>query len=259
MARSRRGGDSERKMSLGEHLLELRRRLFVSAIAVVVGMVAGYLVSDWVWDALRTPMAVVAQGHNATINYTNITQAFDLKLRISFTVGLVLSSPVWLYQLWAFIVPGLTRKEKQYTFGFFFAAVPLFFAGCFAGWYVWPHIVQLMLSFAPREDSVFLTASDYLDFVLKLIIVVGVAFVLPVFLVLLNFAGVLQGVSILKSWRVAILTIVLFTAIATPAADVVSMFVLAIPMVLLYLLAAGVAILHDRRAARRADALAAAA
>ncbi len=242
-------------MSLGEHLVELRRRLMISALAVLVGMVAGYVLSDWVWEALRTPMLAVAENHNASINYTNITQAFDLKLRIAFTVGLVLSAPVWLFQLWAFIVPGLTKKEKQYGFGFFFAAVPLFFAGCFAGWYVWPHIVELMVGFAPSQDSVFLNAGDYLDFVLKLIVVVGVAFVLPVFLVLLNFAGVLQGVSILKSWRLAILTITLFTAIATPAADVISMFVLAIPMVMLYLAAAGIAILHDRRVSRRNDSL----
>ncbi len=255
MARVRRDVDPERRMSLGEHLVELRRRLIISVVALAVGMVAGYLLSDWVWDLLRTPMHAVAEHHDATINYTNITQAFDLKLRIAFTVGLVLSAPVWLYQLWAFIVPGLTRKERQYGFGFFFAAVPLFFAGCFAGWYVWPHIVKLMVGFAPSEDSVFLSAGDYLDFVLKLIVVVGIAFVLPVFLVLLNFAGVLQGTSILKSWRVAVLTITLFTAIATPAADVISMFLLAIPMVLLYLAAAGIAILHDRRLARRNDAL----
>ena len=255
MARAKRGVDQERRMSLGEHLVELRRRLIISAIAVVVGMVAGYLLADLVLDALRTPMTLVAQEHNASINYTNITQAFDLKLRIAFTVGLVLSAPVWLFQIWAFIVPGLTRKEKKYGFGFFFAAVPLFFAGCFAGWYVWPHIVELMVGFASSEDSVFLTASDYLDFVLKLVVVVGIAFVLPVFLVLLNFAGILQGVSILKSWRVAILTITLFTAIATPAADVISMFLLAIPMVLLYLSAAGIAILHDRRAAKRNESL----
>jgi sec-independent protein translocase protein TatC len=239
------------RMSLGQHLIELRRRLFIAAVACVVATVAGFVLGDVVWDALRTPMQAVAQGHDASINYTAITQAFDLKLRIAVTVGLVLSAPVWLYQVWAFTVPGLTRKEKQYGFGFVFAAVPLFFAGCSAGWYVWPHIVELMVGFAPTEDKVFLNASDYLDFVLKLIVVVGVAFVLPVFLVLLNFAGVISAVSIIRSWRVAILAITLFTAIATPAADIISMFLLAIPMVLLYLAAAGVAWIHDHRAAKR--------
>ncbi|THG33616.1 twin-arginine translocase subunit TatC [Naasia lichenicola] len=242
-------------MSLGGHLLELRRRLFIAAISVIVGAVIGYLLSEIIWDLLRSPMVAIAKDHNATINYTNITQAFDLKLQIAITVGVIISAPVWLWQVWGFIVPGLTKREKQYTFGFFFAAVPLFFAGCAAGWYVWPHIVTLMVGFAPIEDTVFLTASDYLDFILKLVVVVGVAFILPVFLVLLNRVGVISGISILKGWRVAILVIVLFCAVATPAADVFSMFILAVPMVALYLASAGVSVLNDRRVARREAAL----
>jgi sec-independent protein translocase protein TatC len=110
-----------------------------------------------------------------------------------------------------------------------------------------------MTSFAPSADSTIITAKTYFDFVLKLVLVVGVAFVLPVFLVLLNFAGVISAKSILKSWRVAILLIVLFTAIATPAADILSMFLLAIPMVLLYFAAAGITWLHDRRKAKKAQ------
>ncbi|TFB49565.1 twin-arginine translocase subunit TatC [Cryobacterium tagatosivorans] len=240
-------------MSLGQHLLELRKRLFLAAAGVLIGAVVGWLLSDYVWDALREPIYAIinAQHRNAQINYPDITSAFDLKLKIAFYVGLIVSSPVWLYQIFAFLVPGLTRKEKQYTFGFFFTAVPLFLAGCAAGWYVLPHVVALMTSFAPSEDSAFINAQNYFDFVLKLVVAIGVAFVLPVFIVLLNFAGVISAQSIIKSWRVAILVIVLFTAIATPAADVVSMFLLAIPMVVLYFAAYGIAYLHDRRVAKR--------
>jgi sec-independent protein translocase protein TatC len=240
-------------MSLGQHLLELRKRLFLAAAGVLVGAVVGWLLSDYVWDALREPIYAIinAQHRNAQINYPDITSAFDLKLKIAFYVGLIVSSPVWLYQIFAFLVPGLTRKEKQYTFGFFFTAVPLFLAGCAAGWYVLPHVVALMTSFAPSEDSAFINAQNYFDFVLKLVVAIGVAFVLPVFIVLLNFAGVISAQSIITSWRVAILVIVLFTAIATPAADVVSMFLLAIPMVVLYFAAYGIAYLHDRRVAKR--------
>jgi sec-independent protein translocase protein TatC len=108
-----------------------------------------------------------------------------------------------------------------------------------------------MTSFAPPEDSAFITARAYLDFTIKLMLVVGIAFVLPVFIVLLNFVGVLSAQGILKGWRVAILVIVLFTALATPAADVISMFLLAIPMIALYFAAAGIAAIHDRRAAKR--------
>ncbi|MET0590784.1 MAG: twin-arginine translocase subunit TatC, partial [Naasia sp.] len=140
-------------MSLGKHLVELRRRLIISALALVIGMVAGFFLAGPVWDALRQPVLTLSDDHLASINYTNITQAFDLRLQIALTVGLVLSAPVWLWQIWAFIVPGLTKRERAYGFGFFFAAVPLFFAGCFAGWTVWPHIVELMASFIPSQDS----------------------------------------------------------------------------------------------------------
>jgi sec-independent protein translocase protein TatC len=240
-------------MSLGQHLLELRKRLFLAAGGIAVGAVIGWFLSGFVWDALRIPVLTIARAQNrdAVINYPDITSAFDLKLQIAFYLGLVISSPMWLYQIFAFFMPALSRTEKQYTFGFFFTAVPLFLAGCAAGWFVLPHVVELMTSFAPADDAAFINAKDYFQFVLKLVLAIGIAFVLPVFLVLLNFAGVISAKSIIGSWRWAILVICLFTAIATPAADIVSMFLLAIPMVLLYFTAWGVAWLHDRRAARR--------
>jgi sec-independent protein translocase protein TatC len=244
-------------MSLGQHLLELRKRLFIAGLAVVLASIVGWFLSDLILNALRNPILEVGrdQGRNATLNYQTITSAFDLKLQISLYAGIIISSPVWLYQIFAFLVPGLTRKEKRYTFGFFFSAVPLFLAGCVAGWFVLPHIVELLTRFAGAQDSSLITAKDYFDFVLKLVLAVGVAFVLPAFLVLFNVMGMLSGKSIIKSWRVAILAITVFTAIATPAADVMSMFLLAVPMVVLYLLAAGIAVLNDKRRSRRVKTL----
>ncbi len=244
-------------MSLGQHLVELRKRLFISAIAILVFSIGGWFVEGFVWDALRQPITAIAkaQHRNAIINYPSLTGAFDIHLQIALTVGVVASSPVWLYQIFAFLVPGLTRKEKRYTFGFFFTAIPLFIAGCAAGWYVVPHIVAILTSFVPPQDASFVDAKDYLGLVLKLLLALGIAFVLPVFLVLLNFIGVISGRSIIKSWRWAILIIFVFCAIATPSADVGSMFLLAVPMILLYLIAAVVALWHDRVAAKRADAL----
>jgi sec-independent protein translocase protein TatC len=239
-------------MSLGAHLIELRKRLFLAALGLVVGMVVGWIVSDFVLSALIRPITEISaeQGRDASLNFTDISSAFDLRIQIAFTVGVVLSSPVWLYQIWAFVMPGLKKSEKRYAVGFLASAVPLFLGGCAAGWYVLPHMVVLLTGFAPEGTTALLTARSYFDFVLKLVLVIGVAFVLPVFLVLLNFAGVLSAVAILKSWRIAILAITVFTAIATPAADVMSMFLLAVPMVLLYFAAAGIAWLHDRRARR---------
>jgi sec-independent protein translocase protein TatC len=245
------------RMSLGAHLVELRKRLFLAALSIVVGMIVGWLLSDFVLEALRVPIEQLSaeQGRVASLNFTDISSAFDLRLQIAFTVGVVVSSPFWLYQLWAFLMPGMKRREKQYAVGFVLSAVPLFLAGCAAGWFVMPHMVVLLTGFAPQDTTALISARTYYDFVLKLVLAIGIAFVLPVFLVLLNFAGVLTAKAILKSWRIAILAITLFTAIATPAADVMSMFLLAIPMVALYFGAAGIAALHDRRAARRAAKL----
>ncbi|QYM77243.1 twin-arginine translocase subunit TatC [Leucobacter luti] len=242
-------------MSLGDHLVEFRKRLMYSAIAIAIALVAGWLLSDLVWDMLRVPIERLGeQGREAVIAYGDITGAFDTKVQISLFIAVLIASPVWLYQIWAFLAPGLTRREKLYGVGFLAAAVPLFLGGAVAGWFVLPNIVRLMASFQPEEDAFFLQARLYLDFTIKLMLAVGIGFVLPALLVMLNFMGILRGKSILKSWRVAILCIILFAAITTPAADLMSMFLLAIPMIVLYFSAAGIALLHDRRVDKRRSA-----
>lgn len=247
---------SDGRMSLGQHLIELRKRLFRSALGILVGGVIGFVLSEQVLDILRQPIVDIADSRNATLNYDTVTGAFDLRVLIAVYLGIILSSPIWLYQVFAFLVPGLTGKEKRYTFGFFFSAVPLFITGCAAGLFVFPHIVELLAGFASEEDASIFQARYYFDFAMKLVLAVGIAFVLPVFVVLLNFLGVLSAAAILKGWRIAILVITVFCAIATPAADVFSMFLLAIPMVMLYFAAAGIAHVHDRAVARREARLA---
>ena len=244
-------------MSLGEHLLELRKRLGIIGLSIVVAAVGGWFLADPVWAALSEPVLEIAKERNrdAEINYTTVTEAFDTKVAIAVVLGIVIAAPVWLYQLWAFFVPALMKRERRLALGFLSAAVPLFLAGVTAGWLVLPNIVILLTSFAPEQSATLLTAKVYLDFALKLVLAIGIGFVLPVFLVVLNFVGALEAKSIIKGWRVAVIIIALFTAIATPAADVVSMVVLAIPMVILYFLAAGIATLHDRRQAKKMAAL----
>lgn len=235
-------------MSLGEHLLELRKRLIISAIALALGLVAGWLLVEPVWGMLRSPILDLQDsGRDAVLSYTEITEAFDLKVQIALFISILITSPVWLYQFWAFLAPGLTKREKLYGVGFLGAAVPLFLAGAYAGWYVLPNIVKLLASFQPDEDVFNLTARFYVNFAVKLLLAVGVAFVMPVVLVMLNFIGIIRGKTILKSWRGAVLVIALFAAITTPAADLISMFLLAAPMVVLFFIAAGIALLHDRR------------
>ncbi len=239
-------------MSLGEHLVEFRKRLLISAVAIVVALVAGWFLSDWVWNMLRSPVQdLAAVGRDAQISYGDISSGFDTKVQIALFIAVILASPVWLYQIWAFLAPGLTRREKLTGVGFLAAAVPLFLGGAYAGWLVLPNIVRLLASFQPTEDTFNLNARSYLDFAIKLVLAVGVGFVMPVLLVMLNFIGVLRGASILRSWRIAILAIILFAAIATPAADLMSMFLLAAPIIVLYFTAAGISILHDRRVDKR--------
>ncbi|WP_344097227.1 twin-arginine translocase subunit TatC [Microbacterium deminutum] len=244
-------------MTLAAHLREFRRRLLISAGAVVIGLVVGWCVSGIIWTWMRQPITdiALAQNRNATLNFPNLTAAFDLKMQLAMLVAVVISSPVWLYQIFAFFVPGLTRRERRYTFGFFAAAVPVFAAGCVTGWFVVPQVVAVLTSFAPTEDASIMDAGLYFAFIMKLMLALGIAFELPVFLVLLNAMGVVPAVTIRRSWRSALLLIFVFTAIATPAADVLSMFLLALPIVMLYVTAAVVAEIHDRRQAKRTRSL----
>lgn len=247
-----------RTQPLAAHLRELRRRALVAAAAVVVAAVAGWVVTDPVLRMLDAPLAAVAGQHGslAALNFDTVTGAFELRVRLAVQLGLILSAPVWLYQLLAFIVPGLTRRESRYVVGFLAAALPLFAVGAAAGAFVFPHIVAMMLSFAPEQSASLMQAGSYYDFALRLMLTTGVAFVLPVVLVLLNAVGVLSARAVLRGWRWAIAAICVFTALATPAADVMGMLLLAAPMVALYFAAVGVCFLGDRRRARRAVAAA---
>jgi sec-independent protein translocase protein TatC len=240
-------------MSLAEHLVELRRRLGIIGLSIVGAAIGGWFLADPVWAALSDPVLQIARERNrdAEINYTTVTEAFDTKIAIAFVLGIVMAAPIWLYQIWAFLVPALMKRERKIALGFLSAAVPLFVGGVVTGWVLLPNIVVLLTSFAPEQSATLLTARVYLDFALKLVLAVGAGFVLPVFLVVLNAVGVLPARTILKGWRVAIVLIATFAAIVTPAADVISMFILAIPMTGLYFLAAGIAHLHDRRAAKK--------
>lgn len=252
MAKRPRAGNPEKRMSLGEHLVELRRRLTIAAIAILIGAVGGFLLADRVIEYLTLPIKAVADERNIQLAYTTVTEQFDLRFQIAVALSILITSPVWLYQILAFLVPGLTRRERKYTLGFFFTAVPMFLGGGFVGLLIFPHMVELLTGFSSSAlATTNLSARPYYDFVVKLVLACGVAFVLPVFLVLLNFLGVISAKAILKGWRVAILVITLFCATATPAADLVSMFILAVPMVLLYFGAAGVAWWHDRGVAKR--------
>ena len=245
------------KMSLSGHLKELRNRLFWSALFILAGSIAGWFMFDAVFDELQRPIVELADkpGSNATINFPTVVSAFDVRLQVSIFLGVLMSSPVWLFNLWAFITPGLKQREKRYTIGFIFTSVPLFAAGTLLAWSSLPAFVVVLVGFTPDGGANVINASEYILFTTRILLVFGLAFVLPVVLVMLNFAGVITAQNIIKSWRLAIFISAVVGAIATPVAEPMAMFLLMIPLLLLYFLAAGVAQLHDRRIAKKLAAL----
>jgi sec-independent protein translocase protein TatC len=166
-----------------------------------------------------------------------------------------MSSPVWLFNIWAFITPGLKQKERKYTIWFVAVAVPLFLAGVALAWSSLPTFVRVLVGFTPEGSANVINASEYILFTLRILLVFGIAFVLPVVLVLLNFAGVITAQNILKSWRLAVFVSAVVGAIATPVAEPMAMFLLMVPLLILYFVAAGVATLHDKAVARKAAAI----
>jgi sec-independent protein translocase protein TatC len=243
-----------RHMPVAGHVREARTRTMRAALALVAAAVAGYLLSDPILDVLRAPVLELADSRDASLNYDSVTGAFDLRLRIALLAGVVLSAPVWLYELLAYVAPGLTRRERRHALGFLLSALPLFAAGCAAGLLVFPHMVEVLAGFAAAEDSTLLSASSYFDFVMKVVLGTGVAFTLPVLVVMLNFLGIVSASTLGRGWRLCVVAIIVVSALVTPAADVLSMFLIAVPMTALFFGAYLVARIHDRAVARRAAA-----
>src|SRR6478736_3522217 len=171
----RRQRDPEGRMSLGDHLRELRNRITISAIAILIGGILGWVYYNQVINALTKPLTELQKGREGVvnINFAGMTDAFALQLTTSLFVGLILASPVWLFQIWGFIVPGLTKKEKLIARLFVVAAVPLFLAGCFFAFIMVPKAVAVLLGFTPEGAYNLQDGSQYLYFAS-----VGVAFLL---------------------------------------------------------------------------------
>lgn len=241
-------------MSLREHLGEVRKRVVRSAIAVVLGVIAGWFLSEHLSTVLLEPIVQIqhARGPISTsINFADPLSPFNFRIQLAFVAGLVLASPVWLYQFWAFVMPGLTRKERLYSYAFVAAAVPLFLAGGGLAWLVIPKALVFLNEFVPEGGSQFVTADMYVSFVLRIVLAFGFAFVVPVVLVALNLAHVLPGRTMARQWRLMVFGSFLFAAVATPTPEVMSMVLLASAMCLLFSTAIGVCLLLDRRRSRR--------
>ncbi len=244
-------------MSLGSHLRELRVRLSWSAGFLVAGTVAGWFLFDPVFKLLQQPLIDVTEerGIQAVVNFGTVVSAFDLRIQVSIFLGVLMTAPIWLWNFWAFIAPGLKQREKRFAIGFVAAALPLFLAGTALAWTSLPGFVVVLIGFTPEGSTNVINASEYVLFAIRILLIFGLAFVMPVVLVLLNFAGLATGQGILKSWRFAVFLIAVVSALATPVAEPMTMFLMMAPLTALYFIAVGIAIANDKRRERKLEKL----
>jgi sec-independent protein translocase protein TatC len=245
--------DPEGRMSLTEHLRELRSRVLKSVVAVLVFGTVGFIFRDHIVDILTDPFndAAARTGAHAEMNFRNMTDPLVVPLQIATLTGLVFAAPVWIYQAWAFITPALYRNEKRWAAAVIAAAVPMFGLGVLIAMWLMPAAMQFLLDFTPTDNvSNIVDFSSYLSFVIRLVLVFGMGFLLPIFVVLLNAVGVLRHETLSAARRWIIVGIFAFGAVATPTGDPLSLMVLAVPMWLLFELAVVVCRINDRRRGR---------
>lgn len=243
------------QMPLAEHLRELRRRIGWSVLAISLLSIVGWVAYKPIINTLSSPVCDLrsaTQGKNCGVLYIDgVLGPLNLQLKVTLIAGIVLAAPIWLYQAWAFVAPGLHRNEKRKSVLFAFLATPLFLAGAGLAYAILPFAVKLLIGFTPETLNNLIRFDSYLDFVLRMILVFGLAFELPIFLIALNLAGIVSGQAMLAKWRLAIFLIFLFTAAFTPTGDPLTMTLLAVPLCLLYASAVGFSLLRDRRLSRR--------
>ncbi|MBC9725885.1 twin-arginine translocase subunit TatC [Streptomyces sp. TRM68367] len=244
-------------MPLVEHLRELRNRLAKGMLAITVITVVVAFYSQELMNFLMDPvprcdtgLGESTGGACAVIAYTDLLSPFTTTVKVCFMAGVVLASPVWLYQLWAFVAPGLHQHERKYTYWFVSAAVPLFLGGAWLAYTILPISMRVLLGITPEGSANILPMDKILDFVVRMILIFGGAFELPLVLVMLNFAGAVTGRRMMGWWRGVVMGVFVFGAVATPTTDPVGMIALAGPIVVLYFMAVGVSLLNDRRRRR---------
>lgn len=244
-------------MPLLDHLRELRTRVVKSASVIALGSIVGWFFYNEIITKLSEPVcdlkaAQETGADNCGALYINgVLGPLNLQIKVAILAGIIISAPIWLYQLWAFIAPALHRKEKRNSIFFIVAATPFFAAGAYLGYTILPIAVEVLFGFTPDALNNLVKFDDYLDFVMRAILLFGIAFELPVFLITFNLIGFLSGKAILKPWRGWVFGITLFVAGFTPSADPLSMLALAIPLILLYLLSGVFALFNDRRRSKK--------
>ncbi len=242
---ARRPRPSPQAMTLSEHLGELRRRLIICVVAFAAAAVVAFLAYEPLLRLLQHPYCEVRNG-NCQLYITSPLDGLSLRVKLAGFGGLVLASPVMLWQLWRFITPGLLQREKRYAVPFVTSAMMLFLIGCSLAYFSLPHALGFLQSIGGPTLKEIYNPNQYLGLVLWMMVLFGLTFEFPVILVALELIGVVSPQRLLRSWRWAVIAITLVAAIFTPSADPFSMMVMAVPLVIFYFVAIAIGRLFTR-------------
>jgi sec-independent protein translocase protein TatC len=258
-ARSRRQPNPDGRMPLTDHLRELRNRVVKVALALAAGMTAGFIFFGQAWHVIERPLcSAMIRGHSGcgTLGINQLVldgplDSFYLRVKVALIAGVILSSPVWLYQIWAFVTPGLHAREKRWSYLFLGAAIPLFATGITACYLSLGRSLRYLLGLTPGGVQNLIQVDQYLSFVMAMMLAFGLAFEVPLLLVMLNLAGILTHQRFAKWRRVLIFGVFLIAGMANPSPDPLTMLILGGTCALLVEAAVVILGSRDRRRARR--------
>jgi sec-independent protein translocase protein TatC len=247
------GKNPQAAMPLMEHLAELRRRLIVSVLAIIAGVVPAWIYYKEVFSFLRKPFDQVVKQNSAQASLTlgGVIDPFTLQIQVSLVSAIILTSPVWLFQTWRFVTPGLHKNEKRWAILFVSTASPLVGLGAWFAYFVMPISLQVLIGFTPDNVSNLIAVDRYFDFFFKMVLVFVIGALIPFALVIMNFAGILTASQIRGWWRIIVMGTLLFAAIATPTGDPLNMSIVALPILLLIFFAWTIASINDLRRRKR--------
>ena len=255
---AQRRANPEGRMPLFDHLRELRNRVVKMALALIAGMTVGFIFFTPVWHVIERPLcAATIRGHSgcSTLGVDMLAlngplDSFYLRVKVAVIVAVIVSSPVWLYQIWAFVAPGLYAREKRWTHIFLATAVPLFGVGNLLAYLSLGRSMHYLLGLTPTGVANIIEVDQYMSFVLTMMLAFGIAFELPLLIVMLNLAGVLTHARFRKWRRVLIFGVFLVAGVANPSPDPVTMLILGGACAALVEVAEFIVWSHDRRRAR---------
>jgi sec-independent protein translocase protein TatC len=231
----RRQPRADARMTIIEHLEELRHRLVVSAFALFCGSIVGYIFYDTILDLLRLPLSQGGKiaGFTVALSVRGVTSAFLVRIKVSIFAGVIIALPVILYQLWRFITPGLEPREKRYAFPFVAGSLGLFALGALFAYLTLPQAIGFLLGFARGLEPI-IFIDEYVGFVMFMVLAFGITFELPMVILFLGAAGIVSSARLRGLRRHAVVLSAVIAAVATPSQDPYTLVLMAVPLYLMY-------------------------